>query len=187
VNPVILSQLPPTTSILAGATLGERHAEIITGIAAALNHAAVRVVLDFQGAESVTASYLKALFKAFAAGSDSKVQLYPLVANVGASDLRYELESYLNGRDFAVQQVTVSDGIIRPTETIGRLDLSAAEAYRELNTMGTSTAAVLHERNPSAASSQTAWNNRLVKLFELRLAHRTRVGRHWVYQSAFNL
>lgn len=187
VDQIILSQLPPASSILAGASLGESHSAIILQMATALNLAAVKVILDFQGTESATASYLKALFKIFTADDGAKTQLYPLVTNVEPGDLGFEIESFLRERGLAVQQVAVVDGVITPIDTLGSLDLSARAAYDELIALNESTASNLHERNPRDASSQTAWNNRLVKLFELRLAHRTRVGRHWMYQPAFNL
>ena len=186
-DPIVLSQLPPATSILAGATLGESHAQLIAQTAALMHLSAVKVVLDFQGTESVTASYLKALFKAFVPDEPVSPQLYPLVTNVAAGDLAFEIESFLRDRNFAVQQVTVADGAIQPGQPLGQLDESALAAYRELELLSEGTAAKLHERNPAAASNQTAWNNRLTKLFELRLAHRTRVGRHWVYQPAYSL
>jgi hypothetical protein len=183
----VLCQLPPSSSILAGAILGEHHACALSEQAIALSAPAVRIVLDFHGVESVTASYLKAFFKVFAPAAAHGVQLYPLVANLDTIDLRFELESYLAGRDLAIQEVALDSGAVSPTAVVGQLDDSAQQAYRELNELGAATAGALHDRNPSVASKQTLWNNRLVRLFQLRLAHRTRVGRQWVYQPAFNL
>lgn len=182
----ILSNLPPANSILAGAILGEHHANALVQQATALALPAVKIVLDFHGIDSVTASYLKALFRVFAPDANHGLQLYPVVANLGTGDLRYELESYLKERDFAVQEVLVEAGTLVPTTVIGRLEDSAQQTYRDLHELGSTTAGTLHERNP-IASKQTLWNNRLTRLFELRLAHRFRVGRQWVYQPAFNL
>jgi hypothetical protein len=184
---VILSQLSPAGSVLAGASLGEHHATDILTMSQAQSALAVQVILDFSGAESVTASYLKALFKIFTTEPDAPQQLYPMVANITNTDLRFELESYLNGKDLALREVSVANGQVTPGGMIGRLEPSADEAYQELIAIGPTTAATLHDRNPLKASNQTAWNNRLVKLFELRLAHRERVGRNWIYQSALNL
>lgn len=185
---VLLSQLSPAGTILAGALQGEYHAQTLIALAATQDGAAVSIVLDLQGVEAVTASYLKALFKAFASReAEGGLQIYPLVANLGKADLRYELESYLNARDLAAQAVQAVQDSFSPTEILGKLDPSATDAYQQLQSIGPSTAAHLHERNPKAALGQTTWNNRLMRLFELRLVHRTRSGRNWVYQPAFNL
>ncbi len=182
-----LAQLPPAGSVLAGATLGDNHAAEITRLATTQGKPALSVVLDFAGVESITASYLKAVFKVFVADWNSPVQLYPLVANVGSADLRYELESYLSGKDRALQEVSLVGDNVIPVTMVGRLESSAADAYQQLNAVGPTSAAGLHERNPEKASNQTAWNNRLTKLFELRLAHRERVGRNWIYHSALKI
>jgi len=44
------------------------------------------------------------------------------------------------------------------------------------------TAADMYERHQEATTNQTAWNNRLVQLVEMRIARRSREGRFWIYE-----
>ncbi len=182
-----LAQLPPASSILAGAEIGASHATMLRERALGTGQPTVRLVLDVQGVESITASYLKQVFAVFEPAAPGQPEIYPFIANIGSQDLRFELESFLSGVDRAIQEVALRDGRFEPTALLGRLESSAAETYRELTERGPATAAELHERHASMASGQSTWNNRLVRLFELRLAHRQRAGRQWIYRPAYNL
>ncbi len=182
-----LAKLPPASSILAGAEIGVSHAELLRKEARASAPSPVQLVLDMTGVESATASYLKQVVEVFKPAEVGEPEIYPLVANIGSKDLRFEIESYFAGIDRALQEVTVRKSSFVAGALLGRLESSAAETYRELMERGPASAADLHERHASQASGQSTWNNRLVRLFELRLAHRERVGRHWIYRPAHQL
>lgn len=182
-----LAQLPPASSILAGAEIGASHATMLRQRALEAGQSTVQLVLDVEGVESITASYLKQVVAVFEPAAPGQPEIYPFVTNIGSPDLRFELESFLSGVDRAIQEVVVRDGRFEPASLLGRLESSAADTYRELTERGPATAAELHERHASMASGQSTWNNRLVRLFELRLAHRQRAGRQWIYRPAYNL
>lgn len=182
-----LAKLPPASSILAGAEIGLSHAELLRKEARISDSSPVQLVMDMDGVESTTASYLKQIVKVFAPATAGEPEIYPFVANIGSEDLRFEIESYCAGVDRALQEVTVRKSGFAAGALLGRLESSAAETYRELTERGPASAADLHERNASQASGQSTWNNRLMRLFELRLVHRERVGRHWIYRSAHQL
>jgi hypothetical protein len=173
--------------MLAGAEIGASHATMLRERALATGLSTVGLVLDLQGVESITASYLKQIVAVFEPAAQGQPEIYPFVANIGSSDVRFELEAYLSGADRAMQEITLLGEGFGPASLLGRLESSAADTYRELTERGPATAAELHERHASLASGQSTWNNRLVRLFELRLAHRQRVGRHWIYRPAYNL
>lgn len=182
-----LAQLPPASSILAGAEIGASHATILRESALRTRLPTVQLVLDLQCVESITASYLKQIVAVFEPAAQGQPEIYPLVANIASPDVRFELEAFLSGVDRAIQEITLRGEGFEPALLLGRLESSAADTYRELTERGPATAAELHERHASLASGQSTWNNRLVRLFELRLAHRQRVGRHWIYSPAYNL
>lgn len=182
-----LSQLPPASSMLAGAEIGASHAEILKQEARAAGCSPVQLVLDAVGVESATASYLKQIVKVFEPAVQGEPEIYPFVANIGSDDLRFEFEAYLTGADHAWQEVTLRKDGFKPGALLGRLEASAKLTYAELMERGPATAAELHERHADEASGQSTWNNRLMRLFELRLAHRERSGRNWIYRPAYNL
>ncbi len=60
-----LVQLPPASSILAGAEIGASHATILRQLALEAGQSTVQLVLDVEGVESITASYLKQVIAVF--------------------------------------------------------------------------------------------------------------------------
>ena len=167
--------------------MGESHAEQIRGrvLAAGLVPGDC-VGLDFNKVESVTASWLKRVFNPFFADPASEegfgLELSPVLLNVATGDLKEEFADYLEGKGRVLISAVEADGALRLSKVLGRMDQAATETFRELCALKESTAQQLYERYPDRTTNQTAWNNRLVQLVELRLARRRREGRHWIYQ-----
>lgn len=144
------------------------------------------VILDFLGVEGASASYLKRLVHPFFAppGAPDGLprEIAPIATNVEAADLKEELDEYLAGKGRAIVLADRISTRPRFRQLLGRLDGAAAETFRELQKLKRSTAAELYERHRQETTNQTAWNNRLAQLVEMRIARRTRVGRFWIYE-----
>jgi hypothetical protein len=182
-----ISKLRPAHPKLAGAEIGEEHARQMNElIVSAGPRAGEPVLLDFRGIESATASYLKRSLNPFfiAAGQPGgfEKELHPIAINVEHQDLLEDIEDHLNGKGRVLVLAEIVKG--RPTlkRLLGTLDRAAAETFAELRELGRSTAVELYERHRGQTTNQTAWNNRLAQLVELRIARRSREGRFWIYQ-----
>ncbi|MDB6033130.1 MAG: hypothetical protein JWM16_3468, partial [Verrucomicrobiales bacterium] len=171
----------------AGGEFGEEHANQMreTISFASPNHGDT-VLLDFGGIESATSSYLKRLLNPFfiPAGEPGgfEKELHPIIINVQHQDLREDLEDHLNGKRRVIILAEITQGRPAFKSLVGTLDGAAAETFVELRELKRSTAAQLYERHRGQTTNQTAWNNRLAHLVELRIARRTREGRFWIYQ-----
>jgi hypothetical protein len=182
-----ISDLTPAASRLNGATVGEAHAEQVRILTAAAGVAEGDiVVLDFAGIESASASYLKRLLNPFFDRADGPEglgrEIAPVVMNTAAADLVEDLEDYLAGKRRVLIVAHEADGQLRLARLLGRLDGAAAETFAELAELKETTALQLFEHHRGRTTNQTAWNNRLVQLVELRVARRRRDGRFWIYQ-----
>jgi hypothetical protein len=185
-----------------GGALGQQHLkplldELGTGIAGS----GQVVVLDFEGIEAVTASYLKAtiiyLFKAGRAAAEgaearnttlpAPMNIFPAVANL-RGDVPEELDEVLSsiGQRLPCLEATLWDAAderIRHARLRGYLDTALRETIEFLNgrTQPT-TAQALAADNSTVGIKETGWNNRLADLHRLRLARRVKSGRHWLYE-----
>jgi hypothetical protein len=184
---ISILKLKPSGARLNGSVTGEAHAEQVAkllGEAAAPT--AEILVLDFQGVESASSSYLKRLLNPLLApsegGDDCSRQLSPVVVNVESADLKEDLEDYLNGHHRALICAKMSGERLRFGNLLGQLDGAAEETFDELRQLKQATAAQLYERHGNRTTNQTAWNNRLAQLVELRIARRKKDGRFWIYQ-----
>ena len=182
---ITISQLEPQESHLHGATIGEAHADQISKLVRD-NHTADVVILDFTGILTASASYFKRVISPFfhppSVSGGFAQETFPVGINITSPDLREELSDFLIGKDLVLTEANFEgQQLIRP-RLIGELEGASEETYRELQAMGKATAAQLHEKFPQKSVNQTAWNNRLAQLLDLRVAQRERSGRFWIYQ-----
>jgi hypothetical protein len=181
-----IAQLKPFGPRLHGAAIGEGHAQQVRKRVATHPVSDDSVILDFTGVEGASASYLKRLIHPFFTGpGDPEAlprEIAPILINVESTDLKEELDDYLTGKGRVLILANQSRNPPKFRQLLGHLDGAAAETFRELQEMKKSTAAELYERHRDETTNQTAWNNRLVQLVEMRIARRSRVGRFWVYQ-----
>ena len=182
-----IAKLKPSAARLTGSIIGEAHASHIRGAvhSAGLNDGDL-VVLDFSGIESASASYLKRLLAPFFSMAEvadrPSCNASPVIIGSDAVDLHEDLENYLEGKGWAIIVARDVDGEMRFDRLIGRLDRAATETLQELQSVKEATAQSLYERHPDRTTNQTAWNNRLAQLVELRVARRRREGRVWIYE-----
>lgn len=180
-----IAKLKPRSARLNGSVIGEEHARQIGEQLAESIRGDELLVLDFAGVESASASYLKRLLNPFLmdAVNDECARLpAPVVVNAGAKDLREDLADYLDGKTKVLVEAEENAGGFRYAGLIGRLDGAASETFEELRRLKSVTAQKLFELHRDRTTNQTAWNNRLAQLVELRLARRRREGRFWIYQ-----
>jgi hypothetical protein len=184
---ITIAKLKPASPRLNGAVTGEAHAQQVRKIVSEAPPAeADIVVLDYRGIEGASASYLKRLLNPFYGSSDDPGaftrEVSPVAINVDSDDLKEDLGDYLlaKGRVLVVARMKAG----RPTfsSLLGRLDGAAAETFKELRELKRTTALQLFEKHAKLTTNQTAWNNRLAQLVEMRLARRGREGRFWIYE-----
>lgn len=179
-----ISHLIPAGVRLNGATVGEAHAQQLQQLIAAAS-ASDRgvVVLDFAGVESASASYLKRVLNPFfEAPAMADHEISPVLVNADATDLVEDLEDYVAGKGRVLIVAREVDNQLQLARLLGRFDNAAAETFEELTELKEATALQLYERHRERTTNQTAWNNRLAQLVELRVARRRRDGRFWIYQ-----
>jgi hypothetical protein len=184
---ISIAKLKPSHQRLTGAVTGDAHGlQLKQLIARALVADRDTVILDFADIESASASYLKRLINPFfetpgaPEGLDHEVS--PILTKVEHPDLKEDLEDYLAGKGRVLIHADIRHGRPKFKAFLGRLDGAAAETFKELRELKQATAAQLHERHDQDMSNQTAWNNRLVQLVDMRIARRAREGRFWIYQ-----
>lgn len=197
----LLRQFLKNTASVFGATMGEAHRAPLVceleadPIARDLDGPGEIVVLDFDGIESATASYLKAtllwlLGRSGSAASsvpdaaNAPLNVYPVVAGLNA-EVSGELDELLRGHGRSCLELVrmVGDEILS-ARLRGPLDKTLRETLAILTEAGCATATELHQRYPQERPiTVTAWNNRLSDLTTRRLARRTRQGRQWLYQA----
>jgi hypothetical protein len=184
---ISVAKLQPPSQRLTGATIGLAHAEqVLAQLKAATPSDPQLVVFDFVGIESASASYLKRLLAPFFPAADEpsapRTDAFPVVVKVDHADLREDLQDYLAGKGLALIEADMPSARPKFKRLLGRLDRAASETFDELRTLKSTTAAQLYERHRNETTNQTAWNNRLAQLVAIRVAHRIRDGRFWIYQ-----
>ncbi len=181
-----IDSLNPFHPRLHGATIGEKHAVQVRERIARNAQPTDFAALDFDRVEGASASYLKRVLNPFYAPAGDLEgfprEIAPVLVNVQSADLREEIEDYLAGKG---RVLILADRALDPPrfrQLLGRLDGAAAETFQELQAIKKTTAAELYERHKGETTNQTAWNNRLVQLVEMRIARRRREGRFWIYE-----
>ncbi|HVX90623.1 MAG TPA: hypothetical protein VHC20_03225 [Candidatus Paceibacterota bacterium] len=149
------------------------------------------VVFDFDGIESASASFLKALVfgllpeaeprTGLAQEAEQPPEAFPVVA--GLSPLvREELVDYVElAGTVAVEAIELNGEELLRARLVGHLDDALKSTLCALLRKGASTATELHAE-AGIAINITAWNNRLSDLHSRRLARRRRNGKQWVYE-----
>jgi hypothetical protein len=187
---VKVAELVGQQANVAGATLAGRLRNGIVRNISESNILAPLVVFDFDGIESASASFLKALVFGLLPGAGSgraedgpSVEAFPVV--VGLSPLiREELVDYVELAGAVAVEAEATDlkgdELLR-ARLVGKLDDALKSTLRALLKKGAATATELHAE-AGVAISITAWNNRLSDLHSKRLARRRRNGKQWVYE-----
>lgn len=189
----ILQPLVDPLRTLGGATLAQTHVEKLrrrlTEGAPALNAdgPGEMVIIDFDGIDSVTSSYLKALLAPFVgelyAGSSRELNVFPVLRSLGPLP-REELQSLMSlwRRVVVVEATDLRGEELFCARIHGELEKSLRETLAALVRKGSATAPELHAEVGAPATNVTAWNNKLNDLYARRLARRRRSGRAWVYE-----
>lgn len=179
-----MKKLAGHAKLLTGATLARKHLDaIITRIPSRPDEGDhIILLLDFQGVEFVSASYLKGTAITLAKEHSSDIALFPVVHNLSV-EMREELWVACEAERFPcleVLRLTQEDLI--SGRMYGDIDNAFKRSLQLLEKTTPATAADLAERSKNEQINLTAWNNRLAELFRLRLATRTKEGRFWKYQ-----
>lgn len=182
-----LQELNGVSTHLAGFTRGEAHLAIIIEQLRASSAAADPdgdgevLVLDFDGIEFVTGSYVKATLLALlelgrksALREEGGLNVFLLVANAG-DEVLGEIHDVMVANGAQVLSVA-STSTMRRARLLGRLDAALDAALRAIAKHPLATATQLKEANTEAVSA-TAWNNRMADLLDRRLVRRRRAGR----------
>lgn len=185
-----LSTLTPTTSHPTGSIIGDEHARQIIEAYRASESADAIVLLDFVGIAAVSASYLKRITSLWFTDEQKSLGSFAspalVLANVSGPDLLEDIETFLRSKDKVALLASSVGESIRFSRILGALEGAAAETFEELQKWTEVTAQVLYERYPNRTTNQTAWNNRLAQLFEMRIARRRKEGRLWIYSPTIS-
>jgi len=188
-----------------GATLGQQHLEPLFELLrerreeshSKIGFCSEIVVIDFDGIEAATASYMKALVLPLLVGDTGAIRetvispedprnggfnIYPVVAGL-SDDVREELDGVLRLRGVPCLEVlTWSSSDISSARLLGALDAILKNTYAMLLREQEATASDLHAKYVGERITTTGWNNRLADLYRLRLVTRHKMGRQWMYR-----
>jgi len=190
-------------TVAAGAITGRLHADRVVSLLEAQDNDELgsQVVFNFDGIDMATASYLKASvlwavtcgrieagiidpeeLRQLDASHFRPLSIYPLVAGAN-TEVETELQEIFGGRWLAcVVTDEWTPKNVRSGKVLGKLDPTAAKTLKAIKGLHEFTAYDLQERFPKEGVNATAWNNRLVELFRLRLLRRRKQGKFWKYQ-----
>lgn len=167
------------TTFLQGRPLGRSHYPILCGL---LTKTSTNdsVLLDFEGVELVTASWInEAIAPLIEWACGARNDLFPVLINFKAdwfdelsvvSELTHKFFLVGEGKDGG------SNAIL-----IGKLDVGQRETFDAAISMNEVTGAMLEKSGRNPAVQATAWNNRLRDLYQKRLLKRKKVGREQIY------
>jgi hypothetical protein len=177
-------------SNVAGATLGQDHLkQVLVALPEIIAEPGEIVVLDFEGTETATASYMKATVLALLqrGGDDADGRapnlVFPVVTNLSA-EIAEELDQVLIANRLpCIEALTFSETRVQQGRVRGVLEAALSETLSALVSGGAASATQLFEtRRKEVPISVTGWNNRLAELHRIRLAWRRKQGRQWVYE-----
>lgn len=177
----IMNDVCQGDDVLAGAGPGAEALSELIGIVADLHESGV-VVLDFQGVDVATASFLRESVLGFRDYCrNSRATLYPLLANLGVK-VREELEGLLRLKGDAVVVCDLNaSGKVRNAVVVGTLDPKQKITLAAVLKAGKADAVTLARRD-AEVKNPTAWNNRLASLAAKGILRETRNGRSKIYQ-----
>ena len=110
-------------------------------------------------------------------------ELFPLAAHV-SGEVAIELDEVFGGRSLPclLAERWNQDGV-QLARVLGRMEGTVRRTFDLVLSVGRTSAAELHRvHGVQEGINLTAWNNRLVELFRLRLCRRTKQGKHWMYE-----
>src|SRR6185295_674028 len=138
------------------------------------------VMLDFQGVEVVTGSWLNAMIvPLYRWAADEQIDLFPVLCNPRhdwLDDLRLVAE--WTHQCFLVANAKTTP---RKAKLVGSLDPGQQTTLEAVLGLREVTGAELERERPDESVKATAWNNRLKDLHNKRLLRRTRKGREQLY------
>jgi hypothetical protein len=184
-----IKNLAGRSKFLTGATIGQQHGDLVAAKLAGASKASDQVVaiLDFEGIEFASASYLKAAVLDLARKErrhldPSEVWIFPVMHNL-SDELREELSIVCRSERFPSLEVTkYSQKGLAAGRIYGEIDDTLKRSLQLLQSSAPTTAAELAGQSPDEKINVTAWNNRLAELFRLRLATRFKESRFWKYE-----
>ncbi|WP_309710881.1 hypothetical protein [Armatimonas sp.] len=155
------------------------------------------VVLDFSGIESLTSSYTKSsILWLLRCGEKSvgasvyddpgdgslpvALPIYLILAHL-SDEVREEIEVVLRAEQLCCLVAVETKGeSVLTVSILGSLDRTLRTTLRRVEVETETTAAALHAKHDDDINV-TGWNNRLSDLHRLRLLHRRKEGRQWIY------
>lgn len=188
-----------------GATLGQEHSEPLQELLRQrfceqddyLRLPTEKVIIDFDGIESTSASYLKALLVPLlnyeepsmgdwinqpCQGVNYRHGVYPLVTGLD-EEVRQELEEVLKFRNLpCLEAIHWTGDCVQQARLLGGIEPILLTTFLMLIRERAASATDLFSRYKSQCITVTGWNNRLADLYRLRLATRTKQGRQWIYE-----
>jgi hypothetical protein len=190
-------------AVASGAITGKLHADRVAVLFGELDDDELgsRVVFDFEGIEMATASYLKASvlwamtcgrmhagiidpeeLRQLDATHFRPLSIFPLVAGAN-TEVETELQEIFGGRGLAcVVANEWTPKSVLSGRVVGKLEPTGAKTLKAIKGLPEFTAYDLQDRFPKEGVNATAWNNRLVELYRLRLLRRRKQGKFWKYQ-----
>ena len=198
----------PETRQATGATLGQEHVrglrdELCLRPAASFG-AFETVILDYSGIEHLNGSYFRATYvwlfncgrrAALDLGEDESndpwrevpLPVVPFVTGLG-NDVRAEFELYLPAIEApCLEALDWNEEEVACARVLKKLEPTLIRTLRILSADHPKTAGELCDAHPEEKVNLTAWNNRLMELYRLRLAVREKQGRQWLYRPVFQM
>ncbi|MFO1486407.1 MAG: hypothetical protein U1F71_23795 [Verrucomicrobiaceae bacterium] len=190
--------LRPKRKLLFGSSAAESDLGPITQIMQGAARPETLINFDFSEAEAVNGSYLRAtLFWAIRCGqADARNELpitgsepvpvrpYPFFPVVSGCtpEIAAEISEFIVPRSLAILMVRLGTlPAIKKASIIGHIDKFLGETLSLLSEIGGGTAQKLADSSPEKITVN-AWSNRLLDLYLLRLVHRERSGKFWIYK-----
>lgn len=193
-----LITIRPKRKLLFGSSAAETDLAPLTNIMSGPSRSETLVNFDFSEAEAVNGSYLRATVfwsircgqadvrneMPVSGGATMPVRPYPLFPVISGCvpDVISEISEFIVPRNLAL--LIIRSGIapaIQKASIIGHLDKFLGDTLYLLSETGGGTAQQL-AMSSSEKITVNAWSNRLLDLYLLRLIHRERSGKFWIYK-----
>jgi hypothetical protein len=141
------------------------------------------VVLDFEGVEYVSASWISAMLVSLhRRAAEASNDFYLLIANFPEESVD-DLQLVADQARVPFLRINTKKGNKSKASLVGTLDPGQVETLSVVQEMGEVTGAELAMKRSDLGTKGPAWNNRLRDLFEKRLLRRRKQGREQIYQT----
>jgi hypothetical protein len=202
-NRFIVSENLKGPPVASGIVTGNLHARLLASeiSRAPVSPEGVIVVIDFNGVEIATASYIRSAVlwltlcgrmhagalnaaeqKTLDLSALQSLNVFPVVEGT-KDDVEDEIHEVYARRGLPCLRVEQMMGeVISCGDILGELDPSIARTIEVIEGLPELTAEELHTRFPEEGINVTAWNNRLSELFRLRMVRRVKQGKVWKYR-----